>query len=53
MKGPEKIFEEMMVENLLNVGKKIIHKVRKAQSPRKDKHKEEHTETHSNQIDKN
>ena len=52
-KGPEKIFEEMMVENLLNVCKKIIHKVRKAQSPRKDKHKEEHTETHSNQIDKN
>ena len=52
-KGLEKIFEEIIVENFLNMGKKIVHKVRKAQSPREDKPKEEHTKTHSNQIDKN
>ena len=52
-KGPEKIFEEIIVENFPNMGKEIVNQVQAAQSPRQDKPKEEHTETHSNQTDKN
>ena len=51
-KGPEKIFEEIIAKNSLNMEKKIVNQVQEAQSPRKDKPKEEHTETH-NQTDKN
>ena len=51
-KGPEKIFEEIIAENFLNMGNEIVNQVQEAQSPRKDKPKEEHTETH-NQTDKN
>ena len=35
------------------MGKEIVSKVQEAQSPRQDKPKEEHTETHSNQTDNN
>ena len=52
-KGPEKIFEEIIAEKFLNVGKEIVNQVQEAQSPRQDKPKEEHTKTHSNQTDKN
>ena len=52
-KGPEKIFKEIIDENFPNMGKEIVNQVQEAQSPRKDKPKEEHTETHSNQTDKN
>ena len=52
-KGPEKIFEEITAENFLNMGKKIVNQVQEKQSPRQDKHKEEHTKTHSNQNDGN
>ena len=41
-----------MPENFPNIGKKIVNQVQEAQSPRKDKPKEEHTKTH-NQTDKN
>ena len=51
--GPEKIFEEIIAENFLNMGKEIVNQVQEAQSPIQDKPKEEHTETHSNQTDKN
>ena len=51
-KGPEKIFKEIIAENFPNMGKEIVNQVQKAQSPRQDKPKEEHTETHSNQTDK-
>ena len=34
------------------MGKEIVNQVPEAQSPRKDKPKEKHTETHSNQTDK-
>ena len=51
--GPEKIFEEIIAENFLNMGKEIVNQVQEAQSPRKDKSKEEHTKTDSNQTDKN
>ena len=52
-KGPEKIFEEIIVENVPNMGKEIATQVQEAQSPRQDKPKEKHAETHSNQTDKN
>ena len=52
-KGPEKIFEEIIVKNFPNMGKEIGTQVQEAQSPRQDKPKEKHGETHSNQIDKN
>ena len=48
-KGTEKIFEELIAENFRNIGKEMaINKVQEAQSPRHDKPKEEHSETHSN-----
>ena len=52
-KGPEKILQENTVENFPNMGKEIATQVQEAQSPRKDKPKEKHAETHSNQTGKN
>ena len=36
-KGSEKIFEEFIVENFLNMGKEIVTQVQEAQSPIQDK----------------
>ena len=52
-KGPEKIFEEIIDENFPNMGKEIVTQVQEAQSFKQDKPKEEHTDTYSNQTDKN
>ena len=52
-KGPEKIFEEIIVENFPNMGKERATQLEEAQSPIQDKPKEKHAETHSNQIGKN
>ena len=52
-KGPEKIFEEIIAENFPNVGKEINSQVQEAESPMENKPKQEHTETQSNQTDKN
>ena len=52
-KGPEKIFEEIIVENFPNMGKEIVNQVQEAQSSRQDKPKEKLTETHTNQNDEN
>ena len=52
-KGPEKIFEEIIVENFPNVGNEIATQVQDAQSPIQDKPKEKHAKAHSNQIGKN
>ena len=49
-KGSEKIFEEIIVENFLNMGKEIVNQVQEAQSPIQDKSKEKHTKTHINQT---
>ena len=49
----KEIFEEVIAENFPNTEKEIVKQVQEAQNPRKDKPKEEHTETHSNQTDKN
>ena len=51
-KGPEKIFEEIIVKKLPNMGKQIGTQVQEAQSPIQDKPKEKHIKTHSNQIGK-
>ena len=51
--GLEKIFEEIIVEKFPNMGKEIATQGQEAQSPRQDKPKEKHAETHSNQINKN
>ena len=53
-KGPEKIFEEIIAENLLNLEKERVNQVQgNTESPRQDKLQEEHTNTHSNQTDEN
>ena len=52
-KGAEKIFEEIIVENVPNMGKEIVNQVQEAQSPIQDKSKEKHTKTHINQTIKN
>ena len=52
-KWPERILEEIIAENFLNMGKEIVKEVQEAQSPRKDKPKKEHMETYSPQTDKN
>ena len=44
---------EEIAENFPNMGKETVTQVQEEQSPRQDKPKEEHTKTHSNQIDKN
>ena len=49
-KRPQKIFEEIIMEKFPNMGKEIVKQVQEAQSPRQEKLKEEHTETHSNQT---
>ena len=49
-KEPEKISEGIIAGNFLNMGKEIVKQVQEAQSPRQEKLKEEHTETHSNQT---
>ena len=57
-KGPEKIFEEIIVEKFPNMGKEIVTQVQEVQrvpgriNPRRNT-KRHITETHSNQIDKN
>ena len=51
-KGPEKIFEEVIAENFPNTEKEIVKQVQEAQNPRKDKPKEKHNKTHSNQTDR-
>ena len=53
VKEPEKIFEELIPENFHNMEMEIVNQVQEAQSPRQDEPKEEHTETHSHQTDKN
>ena len=49
-KRPEKIFEEIMVENFPNMGKQSPGST---ESPIQDKPKEKHAETHINQTGKN
>ena len=52
-KGPKKIFEEVRAENFPNMGKETLTQLQEAQSPIHGKPKEEHRETHINQIDNN
>ena len=52
-KWTEKLFEEIIVENVPNMGKEIVNQVQEAQSPIQDKSKEKHAKTHINQTIKN
>ena len=52
-KGTEKIFEEIIVENFLNMGKEILNQVQEVQSLIQEKSKEKHAKTHINQTIKN
>ena len=53
MKGYEKIFEEIIVENFPNMEKEIVNQVQEAKTvPIQDKPKEEHAKTHTNQTNK-
>ena len=52
-KGPEKIFEEIIVENFPNMGKEILSQVQAAQRPMQDESKEKHAKTHISQTIKN
>ena len=49
-KGPEKIFEEIIIEKFPNMGKEIATQVQEAQSPIQDKSKKKHAKTHTNQT---
>ena len=51
-KGPEKIFEEIIAENVSNMGKETVTQVQEAQSSTQDKPKEKHAKTHINKKDK-
>ena len=52
-KGYEKFFEEIIVENFPNMEKEIVKSSpRGAKSPIRDKPKEKHTKTHTNQTNK-
>ena len=51
-KGTEKIFEEIMGENVPNMGNSQSSP-ESAESPIQDKSKEKHTKTHTNQTIKN
>ena len=51
-KGPEKIFEEIIVENSLTWKGNSHPGPGSSESPIPDKPKEKHTKTHSNQIGK-
>ena len=48
----EKNFEEIIVENFLNVEKKIVNQVQEVQRVSQDKPKEKHAKTHANQTNK-
>ena len=51
-KGNEKIFGEIIVENVPNMEKEIVNQVQEEQSPIQDKPKEKHAKTHTNQTSK-
>ena len=52
-KGPEKIFEEIIVEKFPNMGKEIATQVQEAQRVPGRINPTRNMQTHSNQIDKN
>ena len=50
-KAPRKFFEEIIVENFLNMGKEIINP-RSTEIPLQDKPKEKHIKTHIKQANR-
>ena len=51
-KGSDKIFEEIIVKNLPNVENEIVNQAQEGQRPIYIKPKEKHTETGTNQTNK-
>jgi len=51
--GPDKIFEDILVEIFPNTGKETVTQVQEVQSHIQDKPKGEHIKIYNNQIDKN
>ena len=51
-KGCENIFEEIIVEIFPNMEKEIVSQVQEAQSPKQEKPKKKHIETHINQVNR-
>ena len=51
-KGYEKIFEDIIVQNVPSLEKEIVNQVQEVQSPIQDKPKEKHAKTHTNQTNK-
>ena len=51
-KGHEKILEEIIAEKFPKMGKEIVTQVQETQSPKQDKPKAKHPNTHINQINK-
>ena len=51
-KDRETILEEIIVENLPKMGKKIVNQVQESQSPKQNKPKVKHPKKHINQINK-
>lgn len=45
--GIENLFEEIMTENLPDLGKKKVAQVQETQSPEQDEPKRTHTKTHN------
>ena len=52
-KGQKKIFEEVIAENVPNMGKESLIQIQKAKKYHINKPKEEQPETHINQTDQN
>ena len=48
----ENIFEEIIVENFLNMGKEIVNQVQEAQSLIQNKSQEKDVETHTDQANR-
>ena len=52
-KDAEKIFEYIIVENFPSMENEIVNQVQEVQSPKQDKPKDKHIETHTDQANRN
>ena len=52
-KYAEKILEYIIVENFPSVENEIVNQVQEVQSPKQDKPKDKHIETHTDQANRN
>ena len=52
-KDAEKIFEYIIVENFPSMENEMVNQVQEVQSPKQDKPKDKHIETHTDQANRN